>query len=115
MPPQPTIVETEVEPEINAESFEEKIVPVQEEQIAEATPTAFVKKRPGHQNASSGIIPLYTEESKSAECTSTAVDDKDKETEVQIKDVQIDEITQKVQVQYLARQRHLLQQTKFTI
>ena len=35
MPPQPTIVETEVEPEINAESSDEKIVPVQEEQIAE--------------------------------------------------------------------------------
>ena len=68
MPPQPTIVETEVETEINAESFEEKIVPVQEEQIAEATPTAFVKKRPGHQNASSGIIPLLGNRSTDKGC-----------------------------------------------
>lgn len=97
MPPQPTIVENEFETEIDAESFDEKMTPVQEEQIAEATPTAFVKKRPGHQNVPTGIIPLYTEESQSAECTSTAVDDKDKETEVQIKDVHTDEITKKAQ------------------
>ena len=97
MPPQPTIVETEVETEINAESFEEKIVPVQEEQIAEATPTAFVKKRPGHQNASSGIIPLLAEESQSAERTSVAVDDKTKVAEVQIKDEHTDEVAKTAQ------------------
>ena len=97
MPPQPTIVETEVEPEINAESSDEKIVPVQEEQIAEATPTAFVKKRPGHQNVPSGIIPLYTEESQSAERTSEAVDDKTKEAEAQIKDKHTDEVTKTTQ------------------
>ncbi len=97
MPPQPTIVETEVETEIDAESFDEKIVPVQEEQIAEATPTAFVKKRSGHQNASSGIIPLLAEESQSAERTSLAVDDKTKEAEAQIKDEHTDEITKKAQ------------------
>ena len=97
MPPQPTIVETEVETEIDEKSSDEKMTPVQEDQIAEVTPTAFAKKRPEHQNVPTGIIPLYTEESQSAECTSTAVDDKDKETEVQIKDVQIDEITKKAQ------------------
>ena len=97
MPPQPTIVETEVEPEINAESSDEKIVPVQEEQIAEATPTAFVKKRPGHQNVPSGIIPLYTEESQSAERTSEAVDDKTKEAEAQIKDKHTDEVAKTAQ------------------
>ena len=97
MPPQPTIVETEVEPEINAESSDEKIVPVQEDQIAEVTPTAFVKKRPGHQNASSGIIPLYTEESQSTERTSEVVDDKTKETEAQIKDEHTDEVTKTTQ------------------
>ena len=97
MPPQPTIVETEVEPEINAESSDEKIVPVQEEQIVEATPTAFVKKRPGHQNVPSGIIPLYTEESQSAERTSEAVDDKTKEAEAQIKDKHTDEVTKTTQ------------------
>ena len=97
MPPQPTIVETEVETEINAESFDEKIVPVQEEQIAEATPTAFVKIRSGHQNVPSGIIPLLAEESQSAERTSTAVDDKDKEAEAQIKDEHTDEVTKATQ------------------
>ena len=97
MPPQPTIVETEVEPEINAESSDEKIVPVQEEQIAEATPTAFVKKRPGHQNVPSGIIPLLAEESQSAERTSVAVDDKTKEAEAQIKDEHTDEVTKTTQ------------------
>ena len=97
MPPQPTIVETEVEPEINAESSDEKIVPVQEDQIAEVTPTAFVKKRPGHQNAPSGIIPLLAEESQSAERTSVAVDDKTKEAEAQIKDEHTDEVTKTTQ------------------
>ena len=97
MPPQPTIVETEVEPEINAESSDEKIVPVQEDQIAEVTPTAFAKKRPGHQNAPSGIIPLLAEESQSAERTSVAVDDKTKEAEAQIKDKHTDEVTKKAQ------------------
>jgi hypothetical protein len=97
MPPQPTIVETEVETEIDAESFDEKIVPVQEEQIAEATPTAFVKKRSGHQNVPSGIIPLLAEESQSVERTSTAVDDKDKEAEAQIKDEHTDEVTKATQ------------------
>ena len=97
MPPQPTIVETEVETEIDAESFDEKITPVQEEKIAEATPTAFVKKRSGHQNVPSGIIPLYTEESKSAERTSVAVDDKTKEAEAQIKDEHTDEVTKATQ------------------
>ncbi len=97
MPPQPTIVETEVEPEINAESSDEKIVPVQEEQIAETTPTAFSKKRPGHQNAPSGIIPLSAEESQSAERTSVAVDDKTKEAEAQIKDEHTDEVTKTTQ------------------
>ena len=97
MPPQPTIVETEVEPEINAESSDEKIVPVQEEQIAEATPTTFVKKRSGHQNVPSGIIPLLAEESQSAERTSVAVDDKTKEAEAQIKDEHTDEVTKATQ------------------
>ena len=97
MPPQPTIVETEVEPEIEAESSDEKKVPVQEEQIAEATPTAFVKKRPGHQNVPSGIIPSHTEESQSEERTSDIVDDNAKETEAQIKDEHTDEETKKAQ------------------
>jgi hypothetical protein len=97
MPPQPTIVETEVETEIDAESFDEKITPVQEEKIAKATPTAFVKKRSEHQNVPTGIIPLYIEESQSAERTSVAVDDKTKEAEAQIKDVHTDEITKKAQ------------------
>ena len=97
MPPQPTIVETEVETEINAESSDEKIVPVQEEQIAEATPTAFVKKRSEHQNVPNGIIPLYIEESQSAERTSVAVDDKTKEAEAQIKDEHTDEVTKATQ------------------
>ncbi|MBR3541177.1 MAG: hypothetical protein IKO08_06935 [Bacteroidales bacterium] len=97
MPPQPTIVETEFETEIDAESFDEKITPVQEEKIAEATPTAFVKKRSGHQNVPSGIIPLLAEESQSAERTSLAVDDKTKEAEAQIKDEYTDEVTKTTQ------------------
>ena len=97
MPPQPTIVETEVETEIDEKSSDEKMTPVQEDQIAEVTPTAFVKKRPGHQNASSGIIPLLAEESQSAERTSVAVDDKTKVAEVQIKDEHTDEVAKTAQ------------------
>jgi hypothetical protein len=97
MPPQPTIVETEVETEIDEKSSDEKITPVQEDQIAEVTPTAFAKKRPGHQNVPSGIIPLLAEESQSVERTSTVVDDKDKKTEAQINDVHTDEITKTAQ------------------
>ena len=97
MPPQPTIVENEVVSDIVSESSDEKMTPVQEGQIAEVTPTAFAKKRPGHQNVPTGIIPLYIEESQSAECTSTVVDDKDKKTEAQINDVHTDEITKKAQ------------------
>ena len=97
MPPQPTIVETEVETEIDEKSSDEKMTPVQEDQIAEVTPTAFAKKRPGHQNVPSGIIPLLAEESQSVERTSTVVDDKDKKTEAQINDVHTDEITKKAQ------------------
>ncbi len=97
MPPQPTIVENEVVSDIVSESSDEKITPVQEEKIAEATPTAFVKKRPGRRNASSGIIPLYTEESQSVERTSVAVDDKTKVAEVQIKDEHTDEVAKTAQ------------------
>ena len=97
MPPQPTIVETEVETEIDEKSSDEKMTPVQEDQIAEVTPTAFAKKRPEHQNVPSGIIPLIAEESQSVERTSTVVDDKDKKTEAQINDVHTDEITKTAQ------------------
>ena len=97
MPPEPTVVETEVETEIDADSSDEKMTPIQEEQIAEVTPAAFVKKRRGHQNALSAIIPLYTEESQFAESTSDVVDDKVKKTETQIKGENADEVTNKAQ------------------
>ena len=90
MPPQPTIAETELVSEGDAEMIAEKIVLVHDEHIVDASSAAIVSKRSGSHKIASTIISSHTEEQPSAESTSDVVEDKTKETEAQIKDEKAD-------------------------